>query len=172
MTPTRNDSAMAEETLERARAQLRARNFEAAISILDQALTAGGRDPRAKRLLAIGSLGVGDHARALVLLEALALESPRIESTSVDLAIALLVSGRTDPARVVLERVTRGACGSESAERAGASARAWACLGVAYERLGRLAAADVAFARGRCMTADDRALAREAASHLDGDEDT
>ena len=110
-----------------------------------------------RRRLAVDLLGGGDVARALVLFEALALENPRLESASIDLAVALLASGRTDAARLILERIT-------SSERSGA--RAWICLAVAYERLGRLAAADVAFARGDCKTPDARTRARESAVEL------
>lgn len=110
-----------------------------------------------RRRLATLFLDGGDVARALVLLEALALERPDVESASVDLAVALLASGRTDAARVVLERTTSGGRGSM---------RAWVCLGVAYERLGRAVAADAAFARGNCLTERARARARSLAAKL------
>jgi predicted Zn-dependent protease len=158
---SRIDLPSIEQTLERARAYIEVYEFDAAIDVLEHAPPALATDRRLRRLLAAAALGAGDVARALVLLEALAVEQPGVETAKIDLGIALLASGRTDAARIVLERLTTYVRASD---------RAWACLGVAYERLGRAASANAAFAYAGCRCERERAEARLRATRIAIDE--
>jgi Tetratricopeptide repeat len=106
---------------------------------LEHALTLQPRDTKGQDLLAAVYFRLGLYPRAISIYENLAQAHPRDASLKLNLALAYLKTGQPDAARGQLEEVVKAAPNHQ---------RAWGYLGLAFERLGDLAKAEVAFERG------------------------
>jgi uncharacterized protein (AIM24 family) len=106
---------------------------------LEFALTMQPSDPKGQDLLAAVYFRLGLYPHAIQIYEALAAQFDRDVSIKINLALAYLKTGQPEPASGVLKDAVRLNPNHK---------RAWGYLGLAHQKLGDLAEAQVAFERG------------------------
>jgi hypothetical protein len=118
---------------------LRDNKVREAKSEIELALRLQPRDAQGQDLLARVYFRLGVYPRAIALYESLVADFPNEPSPRVNLALCYLKTGQPDPARQHLEVVVTADPNCT---------RAWGYLGLAFERMGDLDKAKVAFERG------------------------
>lgn len=106
---------------------------------LEYALTMQPSDPKGQDLLGAVYFRLGHYPRAIQIYESLEMGYPNDASIKVNLALAYLKTGQPEPARRALLNATR----LQPEHK-----RAWGYLGLAYQKLGQLEQAQIAFERG------------------------
>ncbi|CAN5538411.1 hypothetical protein BH09MYX1_BH09MYX1_07730 [soil metagenome] len=121
---------------------------------LEAALSHQPRDAKWQDLLAVVYFRLGLYPRAIQIYETLRRDAPKEGTLLVNLALCYLKTGQAQNARASLEEVV-----TQSPDHR----RAWGYLGLAYERLGDLEKAELAFERAGHMAMAKRVAAiREA----------
>jgi len=126
-------------------------------SELEHALTLQPRDPKGQDLLAVVYFRIGLYPHAIQIYEELLRENPRDHSLRLNVALCYLKTGQAQAAREQLETVVQ----NNPHHR-----RAWGYLGLAFERLGDLDKAVLAFERGSHTQMAKRLLERGGRSTL------
>jgi Flp pilus assembly protein TadD len=122
---------------------------------LEAALDLQPRDPKGQDLLAVVYFRLGLYPRAIQIYEQLHRDNPRDTALMVNLALCYLKTGQSQSAREVLEALV---------EIVPDHRRAWGYLGLAYERLGDLEKAELAFERAGHEQMARRVAAQRGAS--------
>ncbi len=106
---------------------------------LEYALTMRPLDPKGQDLLGAVYFRLGLYPRAIQIYEDLEQQFPRVVSIKINLALGYLKTGQPERAGGVLKVTVRINPDHK---------RAWGYLGLAHQRLGELAQAQIAFERG------------------------